>query len=170
MTEVCQNSQTDQQGPPETLQKQAPEKDVQLEEQSVQDGAGVSTWFKLLSLLALVVQNSSVILIMKFASSTAANDGRFALGTSVVCMVPQHSTETTRESDSADLCKLLTPVSQTELVKVLMCVIEIFVRRHGILRGMQEIREEILQQPRATLLLCLPSMLYVAQNNIMWIA
>mmetsp|Transcript_29433 Transcript_29433/g.46144 ORF Transcript_29433/g.46144 Transcript_29433/m.46144 type:complete len:200 (-) Transcript_29433:567-1166(-) len=52
----------------------------------------------------------------------------------------------------------------------MICVTEIVVRRHGILRGMQEIREEILQQPRSTLLLCLPSILYVAQNNFIWIA
>lgn len=57
-----------------------------------------------------------------------------------------------------------------ELFKVIVCTLEIIVRRRGIGGLVQELDEQIYRKPRETGLLLIPSFLYLVQNNLLFIA
>ncbi|EKX52627.1 hypothetical protein GUITHDRAFT_101787 [Guillardia theta CCMP2712] len=99
---------------------------------------------KAAALVGLVFQNTSLILFMKQASITPSEDGKKALTTTVVVMV--------------------------EFFKITACILEIAYRRRKSGGLISEIREEIVGKPRETMMLLVPAFMYLAQNNLLFIA
>ena len=99
---------------------------------------------RMVALLGLVIVDSAIILTMKKASMTRAGDGKNAITTTIVIM--------------------------SEILKVTACCVEIMVRRRLDGGLLAEVREEILAKPRETLMLLVPAVLYLVQNNLSLIA
>mmetsp|Transcript_32023 Transcript_32023/g.76049 ORF Transcript_32023/g.76049 Transcript_32023/m.76049 type:complete len:414 (-) Transcript_32023:83-1324(-) len=99
---------------------------------------------KYVALFTLVFQNTTLILMMKMASQTKAGDGRNALTTTAVVMV--------------------------ETFKVTACLLEMQWRRRSSGGAYTEIKDEIFGKPRESMLLLLPSFLYLLQNNLLFVA
>jgi UDP-sugar transporter A1/2/3 len=92
-------------------------------------------------LCLLVVQNVSTILCIKQASLRKADDGHQALSTCIVVMV--------------------------EVIKVVLCSLEIAVRKGGPAGLFQELHRDVVSQPRETGGLMVPCILYFVQNNLL---
>eukprot|EP00277_Geminigera_cryophila_P044038 CAMPEP_0173080598 /NCGR_PEP_ID=MMETSP1102-20130122/16399_1 /TAXON_ID=49646 /ORGANISM="Geminigera sp., Strain Caron Lab Isolate" /LENGTH=291 /DNA_ID=CAMNT_0013954271 /DNA_START=115 /DNA_END=987 /DNA_ORIENTATION=- len=97
-----------------------------------------------IALPALVIQNSALILCMKQASIVPAEDGKKALTTTVVVMV--------------------------ELFKVVVCSLAIQYRRQHTGGIIAELKEEVFAKPNESLLMLVPAFLYLAQNNLLFVA
>eukprot|EP00802_Teleaulax_amphioxeia_P014059 Tamp_14118.p1 GENE.Tamp_14118~~Tamp_14118.p1 ORF type:complete len:375 (+),score=44.73 Tamp_14118:164-1288(+) len=103
------------------------------------------TWqIKALVLGLLVVQNVASILSMKQASRQKASDGRQALNSSIVVT--------------------------SEVVKVSICIAEIFVRKKGIRGLILELYDGIISKQAETAWMMVPCCLYFVQNNLLLLA
>eukprot|EP00802_Teleaulax_amphioxeia_P019832 Tamp_20085.p1 GENE.Tamp_20085~~Tamp_20085.p1 ORF type:complete len:400 (+),score=77.68 Tamp_20085:39-1202(+) len=103
-----------------------------------------ASFIRMAALCGLVIQNSALVLTMKQASLMPASDGKKALTTTVVVMV--------------------------EFFKVSACVLEIMYRRRSSGGVVAELREEVFQKPNESLMLLVPAFLYLAQNNLLFVA
>jgi len=63
-----------------------------------------------------------------------------------------------------------TAVLNSEIVKLLICLCIVFRDFGGFLKGMLELKTSIIDQPFDTLNVCVPSLLYVIQNNLLYVA
>ncbi|KAK5650708.1 hypothetical protein RI129_001737 [Pyrocoelia pectoralis] len=96
---------------------------------------------KYVSLITLTIQNALLGLSMRYAR--------------------------TREGD---MFLSSTAVLMAELVKLVTCLSIIYVQSGGIVQLFQEIHKNIIKQPMDTLKVCVPSFVYVLQNNLLYVS
>ena len=97
---------------------------------------------KYVSLLLLMLQNAVLVLVMRYSRT---RDGDLYLTTTTVVM--------------------------GELLKLLACLGIIFVQEgHSAKRFGQHINDNIIQQPLDCVKIAIPSLVYMLQNNLLYIA
>ena len=58
----------------------------------------------------------------------------------------------------------------SEVVKLITCLIIVYVETGGIVQLLETIDKQIIQQPMDTLKVCVPSFVYVIQNNLLYVS
>ena len=58
----------------------------------------------------------------------------------------------------------------SEIVKLITCLIIVYVETGGIVQLLEAIDKQIIQQPMDTLKVCVPSFVYVIQNNLLYVS
>ncbi|KAF9347241.1 hypothetical protein BGX26_001259 [Mortierella sp. AD094] len=103
---------------------------------------GVS--MKHLSLLVLLLQNSTLVLMMRYSRVNVDPDQPMYLAS--------------------------TAVFFAEIIKLIGCLIILTYKTSSITRTAQIVNKEIIQQPQEILKMLVPSGLYALQNNLLYIA
>ncbi|KAG0259278.1 hypothetical protein BG011_002743 [Mortierella polycephala] len=103
---------------------------------------GVS--MKHLSLIVLLLQNSTLVLMMRYSRVNVDPDQPMYLAS--------------------------TAVFFAEIIKLLACLVILAYRTKSIPRTLYIIRKDILEQPQEILKMLVPSGLYALQNNLLYIA
>jgi UDP-sugar transporter A1/2/3 len=57
-----------------------------------------------------------------------------------------------------------------EVVKLGVCLIIVYIESGGIVQLFDTIDKQIIQQPMDTLKVCVPSFVYVIQNNLLYVS
>ncbi|XP_077979770.1 UDP-galactose translocator-like [Glandiceps talaboti] len=104
--------------------------------------SGSSSHLKYISLVVLVVQNASLILVMRY-TRTVKGDMYFST----------------------------TAVVVTEFLKLSTCLVIIFIQRHGNFPAFcGYLHSNIIGKPVDTLKLAIPALAYTIQNNLLYVA
>ncbi|ORZ28004.1 nucleotide-sugar transporter-domain-containing protein [Lobosporangium transversale] len=103
---------------------------------------GVS--MKHLSLVVLLLQNSTLVLMMRYSRVNVDPDQPMYLAS--------------------------TAVFFAEIIKLIACVVVLAYNAKSVSRAMYIIRKDILEQPREILKMLVPSGLYALQNNLLYVA
>ena len=121
---------------------------------------------RLTCLLLLCFQNCTAVLAIKYNSRIPSSDGLKSLSTVVIVLVSDSIQNVERYSyyDSRILSV------QVEFVKVTACLVFLFVTKHGFYGLCNELKAEIWSKPVESCKLLAPSLLYVAQNNLLFVA
>ncbi|VDM98580.1 unnamed protein product [Thelazia callipaeda] len=96
---------------------------------------------KYISLAVLVVQNAAQVLVMRYVRTRPRE--MFLSTVAVFC---------------------------TEVVKLISCFVLITVAEKGFLRCLKLMHRDIIKQPIDTLKVCVPAVIYVIQNNLLYVA
>uniref|UniRef100_A0A914V7E2 UDP-galactose translocator n=1 Tax=Plectus sambesii TaxID=2011161 RepID=A0A914V7E2_9BILA len=104
--------------------------------------SGSDVTLKYISLLVLVVQNASQVLLIRYAR--------------------------TRETEEMFLST--AAVFWTEVVKLITCILIVIVQESSVQKCFRMMNEQIVRQPMDTLKVCIPSIIYTIQNNLLYIA
>ncbi|RNA29522.1 UDP-N-acetylglucosamine transporter [Brachionus plicatilis] len=112
--------------------------------------ANSDKFIKYLSLVLLILQTSSLVLVMRYSrTASVSNENgkqgqRYLSSTAVVC---------------------------AEVMKLVTCIVIIwFQSGYSIALTTRQLQEEIIQKPVETLKLLIPAGLYTLQNNLLYIA
>ncbi|KAF8950560.1 hypothetical protein BGZ46_004449, partial [Entomortierella lignicola] len=108
------------------------------------DSAFMGISMKHLSLLVLLLQNSTLVLMMRYSRVNVDPDQPMYLAS--------------------------TAVFFAEIIKLLGCLIVITYNQKSIIRTVQIVRKDIIDQPQEILKMLVPSGLYALQNNLLYIA
>lgn len=57
-----------------------------------------------------------------------------------------------------------------EVVKCVTCLVLVYVESGGIVKLFETIDKQIIKQPMDTLKVCVPSFVYVVQNNLLYVS
>ena len=131
----------------ETLDSQNPvldstTEDISQEPDNMAGPKGV--YKKYLSLVVLIVQNTALVLVMRYSRTVSVDGPRYLATTAVVL---------------------------TELLKLTVCVIMVFnSARWDLSKGFSVLNTEIVQKKMETLKVSVPSILYTVQNNLLYLA
>ncbi|XP_018323200.1 UDP-N-acetylglucosamine transporter [Agrilus planipennis] len=63
-----------------------------------------------------------------------------------------------------------TAVLMSEVVKLLVCLSIIYVQAGSLIQLLDEVKRHIIKQPLDTLKVCIPSFVYVIQNNLLYVS
>ncbi|XP_043260701.1 UDP-galactose translocator [Colletes gigas] len=96
---------------------------------------------KYISLITLTLQNAVVGLSMRYARTR-----------------------------SGDMFLSSTAVVMAEVVKLLTCLVLVFIEEGNFLKFCNSLKLAIIKQPIDTLKVCVPSLLYIIQNNLLYIS
>lgn len=96
---------------------------------------------KYISLITLTLQNAILGLSMRYAR--------------------------TREGD---MFLSSTAVFMSELVKLVTCLVIVYVQSGGIIPLLETLHSTIVKQPVDTLKICVPSLVYIIQNNLLYVS
>lgn len=69
-----------------------------------------------------------------------------------------------------DLFLSSTAVVMSEVVKLIACLLIVFIQEKSIARGCYMVYAQVIKQPVDTLKVCVPSLIYTLQNNLIFIA
>lgn len=58
----------------------------------------------------------------------------------------------------------------SEIVKLITCLGIVYVQSGGIVQLIETLRDTIVRQPMDTLKVCVPSFVYVVQNNLLYVS
>lgn len=58
----------------------------------------------------------------------------------------------------------------SEVVKLLTCIAIVYVEAGGILNLLDTFEKQIIKQPIDTLKVCVPSFVYLVQNNLLYVS
>lgn len=106
--------------------------------------AGSKSSYKYLSLIILIVQNTALVLVMRYSRTVTVNGVKYLPTTAVVL---------------------------TELLKLTVCVIMVFCEaRWSLSYGLSMLYVEIIQKKMETVKVSVPSVLYTIQNNLLYLA
>nr|XP_022904230.1 UDP-galactose translocator [Onthophagus taurus] len=100
-----------------------------------------SNTLKYVSLVTLTVQNALLGLSMRYART---RDGDMFLSSTAVLM--------------------------SELVKLITCLCIVYIQSGGIVGLLTSLRDTIIHQPMDTFKICVPSLLYIIQNNLLYVS
>ena len=99
---------------------------------------------KYLSLVVLIIQNTALVLVMRYSRTVTVNGERYLASTAVVL---------------------------TELLKLSVCTMMVFQGAEwDISKGLTTLYVEIIQKKGETLKVSVPSVLYTIQNNLLYLA
>ncbi|XP_077295055.1 UDP-galactose transporter isoform X2 [Arctopsyche grandis] len=96
---------------------------------------------KYLSLVVLTVQNAALGLSMRYARTR-----------------------------SIEMFSAAAAVLMAEVIKLIVCVVLVILESGSTRKGLQSIKATVVDQPYDTLKICVPSLLYIAQNNLLYIS
>ncbi|VDN57091.1 unnamed protein product [Dracunculus medinensis] len=96
---------------------------------------------KYISLIVLVVQNASQVLIMRYVRTRPR-----------------------------EMFLSTVAVFVTEVVKLVVCFFLVCIEEKGIWKCVWRMYQQIIGQPVDTLKVCLPAIIYVVQNNLLYVA
>eukprot|EP01137_Pigoraptor_chileana_P011603 Opistho-2@62723 len=102
---------------------------------------GMAVPIKYLSLLVLVVQNTSLVLLMRYSRTV---DGPMYISSTAVVMA--------------------------EVMKLATCLAIIVKEQGGISGLVRTLQDDIIGKPRETLMVGVPALLYTIQNNLLYVA
>ncbi|KAG5897203.1 hypothetical protein JTB14_022556 [Gonioctena quinquepunctata] len=108
---------------------------------TMQKKEGNSNKLKYISLVTLTLQNAILGLSMRYAR--------------------------TREGD---MFLSSTAVLMSEVVKLVTCVVLVYLESGGIVQLFESIDKQIIKQPIDTLKICVPSFVYLVQNNLLYVS
>lgn len=98
-------------------------------------------YLKYISLITLTLQNAILGLSMRYAR--------------------------TREGD---MFLSSTAVFMSELVKLVTCLVIVYVQSGGVIPLLETLHSIIIKQPVDTLKICVPSLVYIIQNNLLYVS
>ena len=131
----------------ETRDSQNPVLDSTTEDtvQPPDNMAGVKGFYKkYLSLVVLIVQNTALVLVMRYSRTVSVDGPRYLATTAVVL---------------------------TEFLKLTVCVIMVFnSAQWNLSNGFSVLYTEIVQKKTETLKVSFPAVLYTVQNNLLYVA
>lgn len=58
----------------------------------------------------------------------------------------------------------------SELSKLIMCLIAVFIEEGSFTKFVKALDTTIRKNPRDTILVCVPSFLYIVQNNLLYVS
>lgn len=58
----------------------------------------------------------------------------------------------------------------SEFVKLLSCIIIVYVETGGITNMFETLNKQVVKQPLDTLKVCVPSFVYLVQNNLLYLS
>lgn len=117
---------------------------------------------KFLSLLTLTVQNAVLGLSMRYARTRT---GPMFLSSSGKLFLHHIIREFYL------IVKIVLAVLMSEVVKLLTCLIVVFFEEgHSFKRFKAAINNTIVRQPLDTLKICVPSFVYIVQNNLLYLS
>lgn len=58
----------------------------------------------------------------------------------------------------------------SEVVKLLTCIVIVYVETGGIVNLLDTLDRQIVKQPMDTLKVCVPSFVYLVQNNLLYLS
>uniref|UniRef100_A0A7S0QMN3 Uncharacterized protein n=1 Tax=Cryptomonas curvata TaxID=233186 RepID=A0A7S0QMN3_9CRYP len=123
----------------------APDSKEEIQKPSVKPSISKdSIWVRATCLLLLCCQNCIAILAIKYNSRLSSDDGLKSLSTIVIALV--------------------------ECIKVVVCLLYLLVVNRGFGGLFSELKAEIVDKPLETAKLLVPSLLYVVQNNLLFVA
>jgi hypothetical protein len=127
-----------------------------------------SVWVRATCLFLLCCQNCIAVLAIKYNSRLPSADGHKSLSTIVVALV---SRKRCFDFDvTCDHTLLRCFFIQVESIKVGLCLMYLLVVNRGFGGFFIELKAEIVDKPIESAKLLVPSLLYVAQNNLMFVA
>lgn len=100
-----------------------------------------NSFLKYVSLITLTLQNAILGLSMRYAR--------------------------TREGD---MFLSSTAVLMSEVVKLVICLVIVYIEAGGITKMVHLIDQQIIKQPIDTLKICVPSVVYLVQNNLLYVS
>ncbi|KAB5579709.1 hypothetical protein PHYPO_G00198060 [Pangasianodon hypophthalmus] len=104
----------------------------------------VANQLKYVSLGVLVLQTTSLVLIMRYSRTLQSEGPRYLASSAVVF---------------------------SEILKLLICTVLVFSNNSFSVRGLNQVlKEEIIHKPSDTLKLVIPSGIYTLQNNLLYLA
>lgn len=68
------------------------------------------------------------------------------------------------------LINFVLAVLMSEVVKLITCLAIVYVQSGGIVQLIESLRDIIIRQPIDTLKVCVPSFVYVLQNNLLYLS
>ncbi|CAG9858934.1 unnamed protein product [Phyllotreta striolata] len=100
-----------------------------------------NSFLKYVSLITLTLQNAILGLSMRYART---RDGDMFLSSTAVLM--------------------------SEVVKLVICIVIVYIEAGGIVKMVNMIDQQIVKQPVDTLKICVPSVVYLLQNNLLYVS
>lgn len=58
----------------------------------------------------------------------------------------------------------------SELVKLVTCLVIVYVQSGGVIPLLETLHSIIIKQPVDTLKICVPSLVYIIQNNLLYVS
>lgn len=58
----------------------------------------------------------------------------------------------------------------SEVVKLVVCLSIVYVQTGGVIPLIEDLNRSILRQPMDTLKVCVPSFVYIIQNNLLYVS
>ncbi|GLV37994.1 UDP-galactose transporter [Carabus blaptoides fortunei] len=71
---------------------------------------------------------------------------------------------------SGDMFLSSTAVLMSEVVKLFTCLVIVYVQSGGIIQLVDTINNTIVKQPVDTIKICVPSLVYIIQNNLLYVS
>ncbi|EFO19419.1 UDP-galactose transporter [Loa loa] len=99
------------------------------------------TAIKYVSLIILVVQNASQVLVMRYVRTRPR-----------------------------EMFLSTVAIFFAEVVKLIVCILFLTIQEKSLIRCLKVMYEDIIKQPIDTLKVCVPAVIYVIQNNLLYVA
>ncbi|KAL3981800.1 Nucleotide-sugar transporter family protein [Acanthocheilonema viteae] len=99
------------------------------------------TAIKYVSLIVLVIQNASQVLVMRYVRTRPR-----------------------------EMFLSTVAIFFAEVVKLIVCILFLTIQEKSFIRCLKVMYEDIIKQPIDTLKVCVPAVIYVIQNNLLYIA
>lgn len=118
-----------------------------------------NTW-RYVSLITLTLQNAILGLSMRYARTRPGDLFLSSTGNSQLLIIPHLQ------------CPLFSPaVLMAECVKLATCLVLVFLEEgKNVLRWKSVLHSTIVKQPMDTLKVCVPSLVYIVQNNLLYVS
>lgn len=88
----------------------------------------------------------------------------------VTCFYPQQVIITLLNIGSTILDNLILAVLMSEVVKFITCLGLVYLESGGVKGLLDSIDKQIIKQPIDTLKVCVPSFVYLVQNNLLYVS
>ncbi|KAM3726921.1 UDP-galactose/UDP-N-acetylglucosamine transporter srf-3 [Dirofilaria immitis] len=99
------------------------------------------TAIKYVSLIVLVIQNASQVLVMRYVRTRPR-----------------------------EMFLSTVAIFFAEVVKLIVCILFLTIQEKSLIRCLKVMYEDIIKQPIDTLKVCVPAVIYVIQNNLLYVA
>lgn len=116
---------------------------------------------KYVSLVILTVQNALLGLSMRYARTRDGDMFLSSTGIAIVKILP---------TTIVYLLIFFSAVLMSEIVKLVTCLAVVYVESGGVVQLFETIDKTIIKSPMDTLKVCVPSFVYVIQNNLLYIS
>lgn len=116
---------------------------------------------KYISLVTLTLQNAILGLSMRYARTRTGDMFLSSTGTLNKCQsIGFHCAN----------YDLFTAVLMSEVVKLFTCLVIVYVQSGGVIQLVDTLNNTIIKQPLDTIKICVPSLVYIIQNNLLYVS